>query len=108
MIITLFIEITNEGKTYVQRLQVLDDFLSQYNVTFEKVYEKLDNDAADPDYLFFIGYLNFSGNGTPLNSALNPNAAFNYFQEASSQYQHSTAQYYLGICYENGIGTKED
>ncbi|GBC51776.2 kinase-like domain-containing protein [Rhizophagus irregularis DAOM 181602=DAOM 197198] len=120
MIIDLFIDITNEGKTRDQRRPVLDNYLLKNNITFEEVYEWLNNNPAtdlnyihnvgyneivDPNYIFFLGYLNFSGIGT----TLNPDAAFKYFEKASSPpYQHSTAQYYFGICYEYGIGTKEN
>jgi TPR repeat protein len=118
MIIDLFIDITNEGKTS-QRRSVLDDYLLSHKVSFEEVYEWLNknsttdlnyiyyigyNDMVDPNYLFFLGYLNFSGLGT----TLNPSAAFDYFKKASSpSYQHPTAQYYLGICYEYEIGEND-
>ncbi|CAB5361465.1 unnamed protein product [Rhizophagus irregularis] len=116
MIIDLFIDITNEGKTRDQRRPVLDNYLLKNNITFEEVYEWLNNNPAtdlnyihnvgyneivDPNYIFFLGYLNFSGIGT----TLNPDVAFKYFEKASSpSYQHSTAQYYLGICF----GTNKD
>ncbi|RGB37266.1 kinase-like domain-containing protein [Rhizophagus diaphanus] len=101
MIIKLFIDIMNEGKTRDQRRSVLESYLLSHNVTFEEVHEWLNNnsttDMVDPNYLFFLGYLNYSGMGT----TLNPNAAFKYFEKASSpSYNHLFAQYYLGICYE--------
>ncbi|RIA93654.1 kinase-like domain-containing protein [Glomus cerebriforme] len=106
-LITLFINIKNEGKPCNQRHPILENYLSLYNITFEEVYKWLnDNTTTDPNYLFFVGYLNFSGIGT----TSDPDTAFKYFKEALSQRfrPHPTAQYYLGICYEYGIGTKED
>ncbi|EXX57343.1 Ack1p [Rhizophagus irregularis DAOM 197198w] len=106
MIIMSFINITNEGKTRDQRRPVLKNCLLTYNVTLEEFNEWLNNnstiDIVDPNHLFFLGYLNYSGIDTTLNS----DDAFKYFKKASS-YQHPAAQYYLGICYEYGIGTKE-
>ena len=51
--------------------------------------------------MLFMGYLNYAGAGTTRNL----NMAFYYFNEASSC---PYAQYYLGVCYDIGIGTKKD
>ncbi|CAB5208993.1 unnamed protein product [Rhizophagus irregularis] len=52
MIIDLFIDITNEGKTRDQRRPVLDNYLLKNNITFEEVYEWLNNNpATDLNYI---------------------------------------------------------
>ncbi|RIA88900.1 hypothetical protein C1645_725633, partial [Glomus cerebriforme] len=102
-LIDLFIKITNEGKPRDQRYSILDDYLSLYNIKFEKIYEWLNNNnnyKKDPSYTFFLGYLNFSGIGTTLNI----DKAFVYFYKASHENQHAISQYYLGICYQFGFG----
>ncbi|CAB5345054.1 unnamed protein product [Rhizophagus irregularis] len=52
MIIDLFTDITNEGKTRDQRRPVLDNYLLKNNITFEEVYEWLNNNpATDLNYI---------------------------------------------------------
>ena len=98
------LKLTDEGKSREQRRTTLEDYLSSRNITVEEIHEWLSsNHTTDSNYTFFLGYLNFSGSGTPLNI----NKAFDYFYKASSQ-DSPTAQYYLGICYEFGLGTTED
>ncbi|CAB4412814.1 unnamed protein product [Rhizophagus irregularis] len=45
MIIKLFIDITNEGKTRDQRRPVFENYLLSHNVTFEEVHEWLNNNS---------------------------------------------------------------
>lgn len=52
-----------------------------------------------------MGYLNFSGFGT-IDNAINIDNAIKYFKSASLQ-EHPAAQYYLGICFENGFGVNK-
>jgi len=102
-LVTLFIKKTNEGKSRDQRRSILDNYLSSHNVTFKEIYGWLINNRINSNFIFFAGYLNFSGIGTTLDI----NKASNYFHQASSQ-NHSTAQYYLGIFYEKGIGVEKN
>ncbi|CAG8532582.1 17096_t:CDS:2 [Funneliformis caledonium] len=103
-LLALLIKATNEGKSREQLPSILDSFLSSHNVAIEKVYLWLcENKMTNLDYVFFMGYLNYSGFGTNLDF----NKAFNYFHQASSE-KHPISQYYLGICYEFGYGTAID
>ncbi|RIA88002.1 kinase-like domain-containing protein [Glomus cerebriforme] len=103
-LITLFLKMTDEGKSREQRRPILDDYLSSRNITMEEIYDWLNNNyMLDPSYIFFLGYLNFSGIGVTKNIT----KAFENFYEASSR-NYPTAQYYLGICYEFGFGTTND
>src|SRR3989337_1830547 len=70
----------------------------------EGIYKWLTrNYMIKPNYIFFFGYLKFSGIGT----TLDVNSGFNCFKQASSQ-NHPIAQYYLGTCYEFGFGVAID
>jgi TPR repeat protein len=101
-LVDLFIKITNEGKARDQRRSIIDDYLSLHNVTIERIYRWLNNNhKTDPNYGYFLGYLNFSGIGT----SINIDKAFIYFYKASLDH-HAISQYYLGVCYEFGFGTK--
>ncbi|GES80240.1 kinase-like domain-containing protein [Rhizophagus clarus] len=101
-LVDLFIRVTNEGKDREQRRSIINNYLSLRDVTIEEIYEWLNNNhKADPSYEYFLGYLNFSGIGT----SFNMDKAFIYFYKASLGH-HSMSQYYLGICYEFGFGTK--
>lgn len=100
-LVNLFIKITNEGKARDQRRSIIDDYLSLHDVIIEEIYEWLNNNnKADPNYGYFLGYLYFSGIGT----SINLDKAFIYFYKASLDH-HAISQYYLGICYEFGFGT---
>ncbi|CAI2175513.1 10360_t:CDS:2 [Funneliformis geosporum] len=103
-LIALLIKAINEGKSREQLPSILQNYLSSHNFTIEKVYKWLyENNMNSLDYIFFMGYLNFSGFGTNLNF----NEAFNYFLQASSG-KHPISRYFLGICYEFGYGTTID
>ncbi|EXX76365.1 Rad53p [Rhizophagus irregularis DAOM 197198w] len=105
-LVKLFVRITNEGKSCDQRNLILHDYLSSYNVTNETIYEWLSNNyETSLDNMFFMGYLNFSGFGT-IDNAINIDNAIKYFKSASLQ-EHPAAQYYLGICFENGFGVNK-
>ncbi|PKC09872.1 HCP-like protein [Rhizophagus irregularis] len=105
-LVKLFVRITNEGKSCDQRNLILHDYLSSYNVTNETIYEWLSNNyETSLDNMFFMGYLNFSGFGT-IDNAINIDNAIKNFKSASLQ-EHPAAQYYLGICFENGFGVNK-
>ncbi|CAI2167530.1 10074_t:CDS:2 [Funneliformis geosporum] len=105
-LVELFIKTTNEGKSRDQRRSILDAYLTNHNITIKEIYGwliKNNSKFSNSNFIFFAGYLNFSGIGTTLDI----NKASNYFHHSSAQ-NHSIAQYYLGIFYEKGIGVNKD
>ncbi|CAG8463831.1 12088_t:CDS:2 [Funneliformis caledonium] len=103
-LITLLVKAINEGKSRDLRHSILRDYLSLHKFTIEEIYDWLCKDEmTNLDLVFLKGYLNFSGFGKQLNVS----EAFNYFDQSSSR-KHPISQYYIGICYEFGLGTTID
>ncbi|CAI2173231.1 14958_t:CDS:2 [Funneliformis geosporum] len=102
-LVALLVKAINEGKSRDLCHSILSNHLSSHNVTIEGIYAWLcENKITNLDHVFLMGYLNYSGFGTALDSG----KAYNYFKQASSS--HPISQYYLGKYYEYGLGVTID
>jgi TPR repeat protein len=74
------------------------DYLNNYNINSNEIYNWLLYNQNNPNFIFLLGYYNYFGIGTK-----DEERAFNLFINASEQ-DHILAQYYVGYCYEFGVG----
>jgi hypothetical protein len=98
----IFKEIDEERDQNV-RNQVISDNLNSNNISLLEIYNWLQNNQNEPDFIFLLGYFNYFEIGTDRNNE----EAFKLFIKASRE-NHIISQYYVGLCYEFGHGTAKN
>ncbi|RGB36917.1 kinase-like domain-containing protein [Rhizophagus diaphanus] len=80
---------------------IIDYINNDHNIKLQEIYNWLLNNQNDLDSIFLLGYFNY----IEIETSENPNQAFDLFIKASEQ-DHTVSQFYVGLCYEFGYGTK--
>ncbi|GBC03492.1 hypothetical protein RclHR1_05150002 [Rhizophagus clarus] len=100
-IVELIFKEINEEKDI--RNQLIYDNLGSKKITLLEIYDWLQNNQNEPNFIFLLGYFNYFEIGTDQNYE----EAFKLFTKASKE-NHILSQYYVGLCYEFGHGTGKD
>ncbi|EXX56247.1 uncharacterized protein OCT59_003182 [Rhizophagus irregularis] len=99
--VDLILKNLNEGKNTDIVKKLIIDYLNYYNINLQIIYDLLKDIQNNSNSIFLFGYFNYYGI-TIENE--NYEEAFKSFIIASKD-NHTLAQYYVGRCYEFGIGT---
>jgi TPR repeat protein len=100
-IIGLILKNLNESKNTDVVKKLILDYLNEYNINLKIIYNFLMDIQNNSNSTFLLGYFNYYG---IIIENKNYEEAFKLFIIAS-EYNHTLAQYYVGRCYEFGIGT---
>ena len=96
-------EMIKKGKDKKLRKQYILDYFDKKNLNSQEICNFLlrnQNDDNNPDFAFLLGLFNFYG----IVMDKNYEKAFDFFNIASGL-KHILAQYYVGECYLEGLGT---
>ncbi|EXX63351.1 uncharacterized protein OCT59_007064 [Rhizophagus irregularis] len=98
-------KIINEGKelTHIKNTKNIRDYFDNNNINSPEIYCWLLISQNNSDSIFLLGYFNYLG----IETSEDNKKAFDLFIDASEQC-HILAQFYVGLCYENGRGTVKD
>jgi hypothetical protein len=100
-IVELIFKEINEEKDI--RNQLIHDNLNSNKISLLEIYNWLQNNQSEPDFIFLLGYFNYFEIGTDKNIE----EAFKLFNKASKE-NHIISQYYVGLCYEFGHGVAKN
>ncbi|GBC06913.1 hypothetical protein RclHR1_07130012 [Rhizophagus clarus] len=96
-------EITEDLSEESGQLFCFNNYLHNYSIDTKNIYDRLVNNQNNPDSIFLLGYFNYLG----FERSRNDEKAFSLFFNAAEK-DHLLAQYYVGKCYESGIGTEKN
>jgi hypothetical protein len=99
--VELYLKLLNEGKDSRVRKQHVLNYLSNHNITWQKIYDWLLNNQNKSNNVFLLGYFNYYR----IEKKSNPELAFHLFMSIQN---HILALYYIGACHLYGYGTTKN
>jgi TPR repeat protein len=76
------------------------EYLNNYNISSQDIYDWLSNNKNNSNSIFLLGYFNYRG----IETSMSDEETFNLFIYASEK-NHILAQSFVAECYKNGYGT---
>ncbi|CAI2182964.1 17091_t:CDS:2 [Funneliformis geosporum] len=107
-IVDLIYKEVNNGTKFKVINQHIVDHINNFNkkINLQKIFNWLICNQNSSNYIFLLGYFNFSEIKT-IQSIENMEIAFNLLMNASEQ-NNKLAHYYVGKCFQYGYGTVND